>query len=223
MSYTLSDTVTRVQTRIKDTGFSSTTIKQFIDDAQNDIFNEYRLPFMEATQDYTLVAGAADITNGSGLPANFVQAIDLVVTTAGREYRIPFKDVKELDWTNPNPTSTTAYPANFPQFAYKYGTTIRVYPAPDQAYTVTLRYYKRPAELDDDADVPDIPQEFRELLVVGAASRVMQVKDNFDKAAIYDNKYTELLQKMTARYSQTQVGQPTQMRINRHALGQSGS
>lgn len=219
MAYTLSDLVSRVQTRIKDTGFSSTTIKQFIDDTQNDIFNEYRLPFMETTQTYTLTSGEADITNGGGLPSNFVQAIDLVITTTGYESRVPFKDTREVDWIAPDPTDTTAHPANVPQFAYKFGTTIRLYPAPNQAYGATLRYIKRPDELTEDADVPDIPQEFREALVLGAAYRVMQVKDNYDKAAILQNKFDELLQKLVSRYSQTQVGQPTQMRINRRAMG----
>jgi hypothetical protein len=220
LSYILSDLVSRVQSRIKDTGFSSTQIKQFIDDTQNDVFNEYRLPFMQTTQNYTLTAGVADITNGVGLPTNFVQALDIVITTTGLEQRIPFVDISQVDWENPDPADTTAHASNIPQYAYKYGESIFVYPAPADAYTLTLRYYKRPDELVDDADVPEIPQEFRELLVVGGAYRVFQVKDNYDKAAILENKYMELLSKMASRYSQTQVGQPTIMRINRRALGQ---
>lgn len=217
MAYTLSNIVSRVQSRIKDTGFSSTDIKGFINDTQRDVFNEYDLPFMETTQNYTLVAGESDITNGSGLPTNFVQAIDLVITTAGLEQRLPFKDVREVDWINPDPTDTTANPSSIPQYAYKYGSTIRVYPAPAAAYTATLRYIKKPTDLEEESDVPEIPSEFEELLVVGAAYRVMQVKDNYDKAAILQSKYDELLQKLVVRYSVTQIGQPTQMRINRNA------
>lgn len=219
MAYTLSDLVSRVQTRIKDTGFSSTTIKQFIDETQLDVFNEYRLPFMQTTQNYTLTAGVADITNGSGLPTNFVQAIDLYITSGGLEAVLPFKDVSEVDRYYTDPADTSTHPSNIPQFAYKYGETINIYPAPASAYTATLRYYKRPDELTDDADVPEIPEEFKELLVVGAAYRVFQVKDNYDKAAILENKYMELLQKLAVRYSQTQSGHATQMRINRRALG----
>lgn len=219
MAYTLSDLVTRVQSRIKDTGFSSTQIKQFIDDTQNDVFNEYRLPFMQATQNYTLTSGVADLTDGDGLPANFVQAIDLVLTTSGLESRIPFVDVSEMDWNVPDATDTTTHPSNIPNRAYKYGETIYLYPVPNGAYTATLRYYKSPTELSEDADVPEIPQEFKELLVVGAAYRVFQVKDNYDKAAILENKYMELLQKLAVKYSQTQAGTPTLMRINRTVLG----
>lgn len=219
MAYTLSDLVTKVQNRIKDTGFSSAVIKNFINDAQRDIFNEYQLPFMEATQTYTLAAGTSDITNGSGLPSNFVQPIDVMLTTAGLESTLTYKDYQEINLLHPDPSDTTANPSNVPQYWYKYGSTIRVYPAPASAYTVSLLYLKEPTELSADADVPEVPSEFEEILVVGAAYRVFQVKDNYDKAGVLENKYTELLQKLASRYSQTQAGHAAQMRTNRHALG----
>lgn len=219
MAYQLSDLVTRVQSRLRDTGFSSTIIKTYINDTQRDVFNEYRLPFMETTQDYTLAAGETDITNGSGLPSDFVQAIDLTLTSSGLESVIRFKDFREIDETYPDPEDTTVNPSNVPMYAYKYGEEIHVYPAPNDAYTVRLRYVKKPTALSSDSDVPEIPSEFEELLVAGATYRCMQDKDNYDKAAVHENKYMELLQKLVARYSQTQTGSPTIMRINRNALG----
>lgn len=219
MAYTCGDIVTRVQQRVRDTGYSSTEIKGYLNDTQNDVFNEYRLPFMEATQGYTLDTSTSDITNGSGLPANYVQAINLLLTSAGHEKRLPYRDIREVDNAFPDPDDTTRYPANTPSFWYNYGETIRVYPKPNSAYTVTLRYYKKPTLLSSDADVPDLPSEFEELLVVGAAYRVLQVKDNYDQAAILQNKYDELLQKLVVKYSQPQVGTPTIMRINRRAVG----
>lgn len=220
MAYTLADIADKVRYRIKDNGYSPTEIRNYINDTQNDVFNEYRLRFMETTQTYTLAAGVSDITNGSGLPTNFVQAISLTLTTTGYESELQYKDFREIDSTNPDPDDTTINPAGIPQYWYVYGTTIRVFPAPASAYTVSLRYYKRPATLDEDADVPEIPSEFEELLVVGAAYRVFQVKDNYDKAAILQNKYDELLQKLVSRYALNQTGHATQMRINRNALGE---
>ena len=220
MVYNLGTVVTRVQNRVKDTGFSSTIIKNYINDTQNDIFNEYRLRFMETTQNYTLAAGASDITNGSGLPTNFVQAIDLTLTSSGLEKILTYKNYKEIDFTYPDPTDTSANPSNVPNCWYLYGNTIRLYPAPNSDYTVTLRYYKRPTELEDDADVPEVPSEFQEALILGAAYRVLQTKDNYDQAAVLENKYFELLTKLASRYSLAQTGHATQMRINRHALEQ---
>lgn len=215
MAYTLGDIATKVRTRIRDTGYSPTETIQYINDTVNDVFNEYRLPFMQATQSYTVTVNVSDITNGNGLPTNFVQAIDMIVTTAGKERVLRFIDTDELEESFPDLDDTTLHPAGDPQYAYKYGNTIRVFPAPSTAYSVSLRYYKKPTVMTADGNVPEIPSEFEELLVVGAAYRILQVKDNYDQAGILENKYGELLQKLVVRYSQDQVGSPHIMRINR--------
>lgn len=221
MAYQKSDIVTKVQQRVRDTSYSTSEITNYLNDTLNDIFNEYRLPFMETTHDYTLSVGSSDITNGSGLPTDYVQALDFTITTSGYESVIPFVDVRTIDGFYPDPDDTTRNPANVPQFIYYYAETLRTSPKPNLAYTGTLRYYKKPTMLSADADVPDIPSEFEELLVVGAAYRVMQVKDNYDQAAILQNKYDEILQKLVVKYSQPQVGSPTIMRVNRRAVGAS--
>lgn len=221
MSYIAGDIVTRVQQRIRDTGYSSSEIKSYLNDTQNDVFNEYRLPFMQTTQNYTLTVGVADITNGSGLPSNYVQAVDLVLTTDGKESVLTYRDVREMDALYPDYENSTNYPNSVSTDWYMYAQTIKVFPEPDSAYTATLRYYKKPTLLSADADVPSLPSEFEELLVVGAAYRVMQAKDNYDQAGVLQNKYDELLQKLVVRYSQPQIGKPTIMRINRRALGKA--
>lgn len=221
MAYQTSDIVTKVQQRVRDTAYSTAEIKNYLNDTQNDVFNEYRLPFMETSHDYTLTANVSDITNGSGLPTDFVQAVDLVLTTAGRQKTLFYRDIRDIERLYSNPDDTTIHPTNVPSEWYLYAQTAKVFPVPNAAYTATLRYYKRPTLLSADADVPSLPSEFEELLVCGAAYRVLQVKDNYDQAAILQNKYDELLQKLVVKYSVHQVGMPTTMRINRRAMGQT--
>lgn len=221
MSYQLSDIVSKVQQRVRDTGYSSTEITNYINDTQNDVFNEYRLPFMQTTQNYTLTTNVSDITNGSGLPTNFVQAIDLTLTTSGREKVLVYRDFAWIDANYPDPDDTTANPANVPHSWYLYAETIKTFPVPNDAYTLTLRYYKKPTILDTDADVPEIPSEFAEILVTGAAYRVLQVKDNYDQAGVLENKYQELLDKLVVKYSIPQVATPLIMRTNRRSVGKS--
>lgn len=221
MAYQLSDIVTKVQQRVRDTNYSSTEIKNYLNDTLNDVFNEYRLPFMQTTQTYTLTAGVSDITNGSSLPTNFVQAIELILTTSGKEKVLPYWDIREVEANYPDPDDTSAHPSITPILWYMYGQTAKVFPVPDSAYTLTLRYYKKPTMLSADADVPGLPSEFEELLVAGAAYRVLQVKDNYDQAGILENKYGELLDKLVNKYSQQQVGAPTRVRVNRRAVSDS--
>src|SRR5690606_24674865 len=113
----------------------------------------------------TLTQGVSDITNGSGLPTNFVQAIDLTLTSKGREKVLPYRDFTWVDRNNPDPDDTEVNPENVPAYWYKFGEVINVFPVPDAAYTVSLRYYKRPTELTGDDDVPEVPKEFEEILV----------------------------------------------------------
>lgn len=215
MAYQLSTVRTRVQQRIRDTGYSSSEIDQAINDTQNDVFNEYLLPQMQTSQNYTLTADVSDITNGVGLPANYSEAITLINTTTGQESVIPYKRVDLSDDWNPDQDDQ---PANYPEYWYFYDNTIRLYPKPAGAYTVKLRYYKKPIELVADEDVPEIPSEHSELLVSGASYRILQVKDNYDQAGIHQNKYDELLQKFVMRSTQIQAGQVMIMPTNTYPI-----
>jgi hypothetical protein len=211
MAYDLTTLVSRVQKRIRDSNYPASEITDAINDTQRDVFNEYQLPLMEATQVYTTVSNVSDITNGVGLPSNYQQAIDLTDTSTGRERVIPWRQLILSDTNNPDQDDQ---PANYPQYWYKLANTIRLYPKPAGAYPLALRYYKTPTELINDSDVPEIPPEFGEILVSGPAYRIFQVKDQYDIAAIHQNKYDEILQKLAVRYSQVQVGVPHVMPTN---------
>lgn len=219
MAYILSDIITKVQQRVRDTGYSTAEITNYLNDTINDVFNEYRLPFMRSSQTYTVTAGNSDITDGDGLPANYVTAINLMDTTSGQEVEVPIITESDLDEIYPDKADTALYPNGQPLYAYYDGSTIRVFPAPADAYTFRLRYEIKPTTLTNPSDVPVIPSQFEELLVVGASYRVMQVKDNYDQAGILENKYQELLQKLVVKTSSTQTGSPRIMRLNRSGQG----
>jgi len=177
---------------------------------------------MEATQTYTLSAGSSDITGGSGLPDNYVRAIDLTLTTSGYETVLPYRDIVDSDRANPDQDDTTINPKNVPEYWYIFAGTPRVFPAPNIAHTVTLRYEKSPTELSDPTDVPDVPQVFREYLVLAAAGRVMETKDNYDQAAYLLSRADTIARKLCAKLSRKQTGQPRIMPINRVSHNATG-
>lgn len=215
MAYTLSDLRTKVQRRIKDTAYSTTEIDDALNDAQNDVFNEYpTLRFMKTSEDYTLSTSTADITNGSAIPTNFGMAIDMTDTSTSREKVITFMALDDLKRQYPDPFDVTAHPANYPSYWTWDGVTPKVYPLPADAYTFTFSYYKNPTLLTTESQVPEIPSEFSELLVAGATYRILQANDNYDQAAIHQNKYDELLQKLVVKYSQNQTAQVFVMPVN---------
>lgn len=212
----LSSIVTKVQQRIGDTGYNSSEIKNYVNDTQNDVFNEYRLDMMKTSQAYTVTIGDPDITSGLGLPATYVEAISLRVTTAGQQEELEFIDENDLESLYPDYDNSTS---GQPLYAYFSDNTIKLYPAPDAAYTLSLRYYKKPTELSADGDVPTIPSEFEELLVAGAAYRVLQVKHSYDEAGILENKYAELLQKFYDKYMRQPASGPAIMKVNKVGYG----
>ena len=207
MSYTLSNLVSQVQSRLDDTGFSSTTIKQFINDTQREITNDKRWRFMEATTNLTSSVGSQSI---GSFPADYQIAIDLRISSpVAYAKKLPFLDYTVVDEQY---SDQTIYANSTPMFWYEYANVPYIFPQADQVYTLTLRYLKTPTELSADADVPQIPEEYQELLVLGALSRCHELNDDYDKAAIVRQKIDELLISMTKRYGFRLLDGPRIMR-----------
>lgn len=214
MAYTTGQLVTDVQNRLDDTGFSSTILKQFLNDTQREITNGRFFRFMEGSQNYTLNVGTAEITNGGGLPTNYQTPILLRNTYSGYEGILPYMDYTQFRTQYAGADNATDAA---PRLWYEYAGSIYVYPAPDVAYTVTMDYLKKATELALDADVPQVPEEWRELMVLGTYKRALEYNDDFDLAQAVQFKFEELLLDMTRRLSGRQVGVPSIIGINRRS------
>lgn len=72
---------------------------------------------------------------------------------------------------------------------------IKLYPVPDQAYTLNVEYYKEPLELTNDADVPLIPDQYQYGLVyLGLAKYFEYQQDTL--ATYYRQLYEEYKRKI---------------------------
>lgn len=215
MAYTTSDLVSDVQSRISNSSFSSSDIKQFLNDAQRSFATDATWRFFHTTQNYTLNVGTADITNGSGLPSAFQTPNKLRITTSGYEQvltPIQYDEFVEKYPSYENDDNST------PRYWYMKGDSIEVYPAPDTAFTVKLEYWKTPTELSADSDVPELPVDFREVLVLGALQRAYKTDDDFDQAREIDDEMVALLTNLKRKYSF--IPGQKQMGINRASIKQ---
>lgn len=178
---------------------------------------------METSTTFTLSAGSSDLTAGAGLPTDFVRVIDVTLTTSGYEKLLPYKEIAESDLNNPDQDDTSINPENVPEYWYMFAGTPRVFPVPNSAHTIKLRYEKSPSELTNSTDVPDVPVQFREYLILAASGRVLETKDNYDQAAYLLSRADTIARKLVSKLSRKQTGQPRIMPINRirhNATGQ---
>ena len=211
MAFTLSGLRTKVQNKLDNTGISTTKIDNWINDAQREAVEGWRLPFFETTQAYTLTVGDADITSGSGLPSTFDRPIAVRITTAEKEKALKYIQYDVLIKRYPDFENADT---GTPRFWYEFSGDIKVFPEPDTAFTVDLDYFKEPTELTADGDIPELPSQYEELLVIGAYIRGLEHDDDYDQATvqriIWDQKHLNMLRKSTQK-----PDGPTIMGINR--------
>jgi hypothetical protein len=75
-----------------------------------------------------------------------------------------------------------------------------------------IDYLITPVELVDDSDVPEIPQEFQEILVLGALVRALEVNDDNDIAQYQQGKKNLLVQAMLKRLAPQQTAKTLVLR-----------
>lgn len=208
-NYTVTQYEQETQRRLGDMSFNGSMLLKFAEDVNRDICNSQPWPFMEKWFDgaitigdiyYDLNASVTDLQ----VPINF--QLTSPNASAGHMRYFPHQ---KFSRDYPDPTALTrARPWLWSYF----GSTLIVGPAPaDQAYTFRLGYIKEPVTVASDTDVLDVPNSFREVVVLGMYSRALYSNDEFNKAQIVEQDYDIALQKMVRRLSMRQLGQPTEM------------
>ena len=178
--------------KLDDEEFDSQVIDNFINDTQRDIFNQYELPFQEKIFQGTVPAGATMFQSPSDLAQLQYQTMVDVPGFSNnklkwRDFFLNFPDNANAEAGKPS--AWTLYAGNI------------IFDKPTDAdYTFTLFYIRKPKLLKEDADVPEIPEEFAELLVLGAYIRVLKRNEDFDQAQFVQTEYDRQLDLLVSRY-----------------------
>lgn len=205
MDYNLAGLRQRVLVdKLDDDEFDPNIVDRFINDTQRDIFNQFELPFQEKIFQGTIPAGATMFQ----LP-NDVALIQSQTLAGVRN----FAQLK-CDWRNffqAYPDVANETPAQ-PSYWTQYAGNILLSAPTDQEYTMTLFYIKRPTKLEEDANVPELPEEFAELLVLGAFIRILKRNEDFDLAAQESIEYQRILTLLVNRYGFRAADGPIKMK-----------
>jgi hypothetical protein len=216
MTYNLGTVRARIEQKLDDTNFGVAKLNQFINDAQEDILNSRRFVFMEREADVTTNEGSQTLLN---VPTDMQTPLSLRIhTPIGYATVLPYMEYEDFDRAIPNQD----YIGNtIPNMWRVFNKDILIYPNPDTAYYLKLKYIKEVTELILDADVPEIPQSFGEALVLAGYKRALEHNDDFDQAQVIQQQIDEFITKMDERYKR-QSGTPHIMRLPNRTVRRRG-
>lgn len=162
-------------------------VKDAINNSQRDIFSRDReWPFAYATTSQTLTAGTKEYALTSGYLSIDLDTVlidrddDLSVeerhltALSYDEYIDRYMEIDEQRDSGDRDTPSFVYLTP----DYKLG----VSPVPDKAYVVKYTYYKVPTELSDDDDVPEVPVQYKNILIDGAVYHLYMMRDNLEQS-----------------------------------------
>lgn len=203
MEYNLAGIRQRVlDDKLDDDEFDAGVVDNFINDTQRDIFNQFELPFMEKIFSGAIPAGSVMFK----FPTDVAQIQSQVITGPDgtqRNLQPGYMNFRDFNAKFPTPANNQAGPIyNWTLYA---GNMLTSAPT-DQEYTMTLFYVRTPKTLKEDGDVPEIPEEFAELLVLGAFRRVQERNEDYDLAASTEAAYQKMLVQMVDRKGFRQQG-----------------
>lgn len=167
-----------------------TYVKRWINDALRKIARRSNIPELQGLTQLTLVAGTA----AYGLPADSLRVVSVFDATVGED-RGPLEETTQVDIDALPVASGTPF-----AFAVHAGKIV-LYPTPDRStYQLFVRYLRNAAELVNDTDtvVASMPDDYVDLLVTYARSRLYRAEDDQATAAALKAEFEDELGRMRA-------------------------
>lgn len=194
--------------KLDDEEFDPGVVDRFINDTQRDIFNQYELSFQEKIFSGTIPAGSTMFK----FPTDVAQIQSQVITGPdGSQSNIAKNYLGFRDFFTAYPTPAGNKPGGIGAWTL-YANNMLTSTPTDKEYTMTIFYIKKPQTLVLGTDVPEIPEEFSELLVLGALERVQKRNEDYDLAAQTAIEYQRILGQLVNRYGSRKADGPIIMK-----------
>lgn len=201
MAYTYVDLKTKLQTQIGDPNLDDSVAGDALNYTQQAIFDTFDLTLNSDTQ-VNAVAAAANVLT-TPLPIN-LQRITALYITSPAAYAADitnyFMKIKDFRASYPDAGTNTSGLRD-----WSFWTSVVFGNKANTNFVVNVDYIKYVPTLTASSDVPTIPQAFEEMLMLGAKIRIYEQKEDFDYAQQFTNRYADLVEAFTTRYSTRQV------------------
>lgn len=192
----------QIRTAIQARGYGTDTATQqtaMVNAVYREIAGQHRWPWLEA-QSSTLTTTIGDpdyATTGISADLMYIDAVRLTrgTTYLPLEYIAPqdFRDLEHVDRDNGEPIYWTYMNYN-----------LRLWPRPDQVYTVTVDYLFRPTDLSADSDQPLFDATYHDVLVWGAIRDLAFRERDWSAKNFADAEYSARFGKMERAYGMKQ-------------------
>lgn len=219
MDYNLAYIRDRIlEDKLDDPTFDPGIVDRFINDAQRSLFNSYELPFAEKVFAGVLSASQYifEFPDDYGTAQSFMLVSDVLAdgSRVKRNISNNYIDFRDFNERFPAPEYNES---GAPSTWTLHGNKIYFDRPLDMGYTMKMFYLKRPAKLVADTDVPEVPEDFQEVLILGAHYRILQRNEDFDLAAAVKQEYYDEADKLVPRLGTRQKGTPMIMGQPRRA------
>lgn len=215
MAYDVASLTTTIRTKAKDPSLTDSDIMEKIQETQDEVLGHYRFSFLETT--HTLTLAISDLT--SAYPADLQTILGLKLDDGTQVSRPDYLTYAEFDLAHQEPSAATAgRPCDYTD----YGRTLYWDRPLDKAYERILKYLRRPVTLASGASVPDIPVEYKRILIYGPLGRIEEERENFDIAALHFRKVEDAAEDFLQRYADRQLVTPHRATLNGRRVGVAG-
>jgi hypothetical protein len=187
--------------------FGSGRIDTFLNDGYQQICSAVNFTGDEATQDFSTVAGTA--TYPQPLDASDIRSL----RDTGRHLELHAVSLRRMDRTAGSPGAPSTYALN--------GANFQLWPVPDGVYPLECRYWKIPALLFADTDVPIIPPMWHWLIWTWAVAQAFRAEDDIQRAGAWDQRFQKGLSDFSAavKFTSDQPTRAESMWVLRPGLG----
>lgn len=162
---------------------------------------EERWPFYETTYDLPTVVAQRDY-----LFTDISPELDSIHGIRGEQWELKYIGADYGDKRWPRNIQQTAEPSHFTTW----GTTLRLYPDPDQIYDLIVRAYRKPLDwvAQGSGGTPDFPDELHNTVATWALSKAYTQQEDIEMGQVYERQFADELNEFRRRLNNTPQPQP---------------
>lgn len=192
-----------LRTEVRNHGFTGTAlfpdsrINQYLNDAQGKVCRRVDFYIAEAVRDFNTVAGTA----------TYIQPTDFA-----RDRSLHRTDVPgELAQVGLRTIDRSPIANGAPRYYAIDASNLHLYPTPNNVFPLELRYWKLPAQLVGDTDVPAIPADYHRMLVYWALKECFAGEDDPQTAQYWTSEFNTVLAEFAADVKFPSSDSPNQL------------